>query len=88
MVQTRRIASGPSRVPVPASHSMRETETAIIPSGMHDWFSQPPGYTWHSFDTSTSPWPRQLTTPSSSYTMKPSKNLPSVTLPSWGPASV
>ena len=37
------------------------------------------------FDTSTGPWLRRLTTPSSSFTTKPSKRPASATLPSWGP---
>ena len=74
---------GPSRAPLPALHLMHGTLIAIIPFGMRGLFS-PLGCTLHSFGTSTDPWPKQLTMPSSSYMTRPSKRLPSVTSPFWG----
>ena len=35
-----RLLSGPQSRPLPAPHSMREIQTAIIPSGMRDWSLQ------------------------------------------------
>ena len=75
---------GPSRAPLPALHLIAQDSDRNQPSGMRGLSSPPPGCTLHSFGTSTDPWPKQLTT-SSSFLTRPSKRLPSVTLPSWGP---